>query len=49
MAGDDGNSMAGLWKSIEMLLEESLVEQNEPHANPPKVSEGPPRSSAGTT
>ena len=46
MAGDDGNSMAGLWKSIEMLLKESLVDQNEPHANPSKVSEGPPRSSA---
>ena len=46
MAGDDGNSIAGLWKSIEMLLKESLVDQNEPHANPSKVSEVSPRSSA---
>ena len=46
MAGDDGNSMACLWKSIEMLFKESLVDQNEPRANPSKVSEGTPRSSA---
>ena len=46
MAGDDGNSMASLWKSIEMLFKESLVDQHDPNANPFKVSEGPPRSSA---
>jgi hypothetical protein len=46
MAGDDGNSMASLWKSIEMLFKESLIDQNEPNAYPSKVSEGLPRSSA---
>ena len=46
MANDDSNSMTGLWKSIEMLLKESQAVQNEPHASPSEVSEGPPRSSA---
>ncbi|MDC3286031.1 hypothetical protein OAV67_00050 [Alphaproteobacteria bacterium] len=46
MTGDDGNSIAGLWKSIEMLLKEALADQNEPHTHSSKVAEDLSCSSA---